>query len=159
MRDFLRSPTEDRHIPFPTLVTNPVEAAGIRGLVSEKRIIPKLGPITNQTEAKSRAASIRPQSSHSPSAFYGAPSSSAHGSISTSPLKRMERRIKGWLNCILGKMKQLDHRLFRIESHICRGEPAVGDDPPPDLEGDSDELNDCVNEDAFSLTDDGEDVE
>ena len=49
MRDFLRSPTENRHIPFPTLVTNLVEAAGIRGLVREKRIIPKLGPITNQT--------------------------------------------------------------------------------------------------------------
>ena len=36
MRDFLRSPTENRHIPFPTLVTNLVEAAGIRGLVREK---------------------------------------------------------------------------------------------------------------------------
>ena len=31
MRDFLRSPTKNRHIPFPTLVTNLVEAAGIRG--------------------------------------------------------------------------------------------------------------------------------
>ena len=60
MRDFLRSPTENRHIPFPTLVTNMVEAVGIRGLVREKRILPKLGPITNQTEAKSRAASTRP---------------------------------------------------------------------------------------------------
>ena len=49
MRDFLRSPTINRHIPFSTLVTNMVEAAGIRGLVREKRIIPKLGPITNQT--------------------------------------------------------------------------------------------------------------
>ena len=95
MRDFLRSPTENRHIPFPTLVTNLVEAAGIRGVVREKRILPKLGPITNQTEAKSRAASIRPQSSHSPSAISGASSSSAHESMSTSPLKRMERRIKG----------------------------------------------------------------
>ena len=36
MRDFLQSPTEDRHIPFPTLVTNMVEAAGIRGLVRER---------------------------------------------------------------------------------------------------------------------------
>ena len=49
MRDFLRSPTKNRHIPFPTLVTNLMEAAGIRGLVREKRILPKLGPITNQT--------------------------------------------------------------------------------------------------------------
>ena len=31
MRDSLRSPTENRHIPFPTLVTNLVEAVGIRG--------------------------------------------------------------------------------------------------------------------------------
>ena len=159
MRDFLRSPTENRHIPFPTLVTNIVEAAGIRGVVREKRIIPKLGPITNQTEEKIRAASIRPQSSHSSSAIYGPSSSSARGSTSTSPLKRMERRIKGWFKCILGKQKQLDHRLSRLESHILRGEPAMGDDPPLDLEGDSDELDDCVDEDAFSSLDDGEDVE
>ena len=159
MRDFLRSPTENGHIPFPTLVPNLVEAARIRGLVREKRILPKLGPITNQTEAKSRAASTRLQSSHSPSTISGASSSSTHGLMSTSSLKRMERRIKGWFKCILGKLKQLDHRLSKIESHIYRGEPAVGDDPPPDLEGDSDELDDCVDEDTFSSTNDGEDVE
>ena len=159
MRDFLRSPTKNRHITFPTLVTNLVEAAGIRGVVREKRILPKLGPIINQTEAERRAASTRPQSSHSPSAISGASSSSARGSMSTSPLKRMESRIKGWFKCILGKQKRLDHRLSRLESHIYRGELAVGDDPPPDLEGDSDELDDCVDEDAFSSTDDGEDVE
>ena len=159
MRDFLQSPTENRDIPFPILVTNLVETAGIRGLVREKRIPPKLGPITNQTEAKSRAASTKPQSSRSPSAISGASSSSTQGSMSTSPLKRMERRIKGWFKCILGKHKQLDHRLSRLESHIYRGEPVVGEDPPPDLEGDSDELDDCVDEDAFSSTDDGEDVE
>ena len=34
----------------------------------------------------------------------------------------------------------------------------MGDDPSPDLEGDSDDLDDCVDEDAFSSTDDGEDV-
>ena len=45
MRDFLQSPNENRHIPFPTLVTNLVEAAGMRGVVREKRIIPKLGPL------------------------------------------------------------------------------------------------------------------
>ena len=70
--------------------------------------------------------------------------------MSTSPLKRMERRIKGWFKCILGKQKKLDHRLSRLESHILRGEPAVVDDLPPYLEGDSDELDDCVDEHAFS---------
>ena len=159
MRDFLQSPTENRHIPFPTLVTNLVEAVGMKGVVKEKRILPKLGPIMNQTEAKSQAASTKPQSSHAPSAISGASSSSAQGLMSTSPLKRMERRIKGWFKCILGKQKQLDHRLSRLESHIYRGEPAVGEDPPLDLEGDSDELDDYVDDDAFSSTDDGEGVE
>ena len=79
--------------------------------------------------------------------------------MSTSPLKRMECRIKGWFKCILGKQKQLDHRLSKLESHILRGEPAVGDDPPLGLEGDSEELDDYVDENAFSSTDDGEDVE
>ena len=79
--------------------------------------------------------------------------------MSTSPLKRMERRIKGWFKGILGKQKQLDHMLSRLKSHIYRGEPVVGDAPPPDLEGDSDELDDYVDEDAFSSADDGEDVE
>ena len=60
MRDFLRSPTENRHIPFPTLVTNLVEVVGIRGSSREKRVRPKLGPIKNKTKAKSRAASTRP---------------------------------------------------------------------------------------------------
>ena len=69
MRDFLESLTENRHIPFPSLVTNLVEAARIRGVVREKRILPKLGPITIQTEAKSRATSTRPQSSHPPVAI------------------------------------------------------------------------------------------
>ena len=60
MRDFLRSSTENMHIPFPTLVTNLVEAVGIRGSGREKRVLPRLGPITNKTEAKSLAASTRP---------------------------------------------------------------------------------------------------
>ena len=60
MRDFLQSLTESRHIPFPSLVTNLVEATGLRGVVKENRILPKLGPITSQTEAKSRVASMRP---------------------------------------------------------------------------------------------------
>ena len=59
MRDFLQSPTENRHIPFPSLVTNLVEAVGMRGVVKEKIILQKLGPITSQIEAKSRAASTR----------------------------------------------------------------------------------------------------
>ena len=92
-------------------------------------------------------------------AIPGASSSSAQGSMSTSPLKRMERRIKGWFKCILGKQKQLDHRLSRLESHIYRGKPAVGDAPPPDLDGDSEKLDDCVDEDAFSSTDEEEDIE
>ena len=53
MRDFLRSLTENRHIPFSTLVTNLVEAVGIRDSGREKRVRPRLGPITNKTEAKS----------------------------------------------------------------------------------------------------------
>ena len=158
MRDFLQSPTESRHIPFPSLMTNLVEAAGMRGLVKERRILPKLGPITSQTEAKSRAASTRPQPSHPLVAIPGASSSTAPAPMSTSPLKRMERRIKGWFKCILGKQKLLDHRLSRIESHIYIGDPTVGDASPPDLEGDSEDPDDCVDEDAFSSTDDGEDI-
>ena len=53
MRDFLQSLTGSRHIPFPSLVINLMEAVGMRGVVKEKRILPKLGPITSQTEAKS----------------------------------------------------------------------------------------------------------
>ena len=49
--------------------------------------------------------------------------------------------------------------LSRLESHIYRGEPTLGDAPPLDLEGDSEKLDDCVNEDAFSSTDDREDIE
>ena len=64
MRDFFRSTTENRHIPFPTLVTNLVEAVGIRGLSREKRVLPRLGPITSITKAKSRATSTSPQSTH-----------------------------------------------------------------------------------------------
>ena len=124
MRDFLQSSLESRHIPFPCLVTNLVEAVGMRGLAKEKRVLPKLGPITNQTEVKSRAASTRPQPSHPPVAIPGDSSSTAPAPMSTSPLKRIEHRIKGWFKCILGKQKQLDHRLSRLESHIFGGEPA-----------------------------------
>ena len=69
----------------------------------------------------------------------------------------MECRIKGWFKCILGKKKQLDHRLSKLESHILRGGPVVIDDPPSDLEGDSDKLDDCVDEDTFSS--DGKEVD
>ena len=158
MRDFLQSSHESRHIPFPSLMTSLVEAAGMRGVAKEKRVLPKLGPITNQTEAKSRAASTRPQPSHPPVEIPGAFSYTAPAPMSTSPLKRMERQIKGWFKCILGKQKQLDHRLSRLESHIFRGEPALEDALAPDLEGDSEELDDCVDEDAFSSTNDEEDA-
>ena len=63
MRDFLQFSHESRHIPFPSLVTSLVEAAGMRGAAKEKRVLPRLGPITNKIEAKSRAASTRPQPS------------------------------------------------------------------------------------------------
>ena len=155
MRDFMQFSHESRHIPFPSLVTSLVEAAGMRGATKEKRVLPRLGPITNKTEAKSRAASIRPQPSVT---IPGVPSSTALAPMSTSPLKRMERRIKGWFKCILGKQKQLDRRLPRLESHIFRGEPAFADATSPDLEGDSDELDDCVDEDAFSSADDEDDA-
>ena len=105
MRDFLQSSHESIHIPFPYLVTSLVEVVGMRGVAKEKRVLPKLGPITNQTEAKSRAASTRPQPSHPPVVIPGASSSTTPAPMSTSPLKRMERRIKGWFKCILGKQK------------------------------------------------------
>ena len=35
----------------------------------------------------------------------------------------------------------------------------MGDAPPPDLEGDSEELDDYVDEDAFYSTAKGEDIE
>ena len=157
MRDFLQSSYESRHIPFPSLLTSLVEAARMKGVAKEKRVLPRLGPITDQTEAKSRAASTRPQHSHPPVAIPRASSSTAPEPMSTSPLKRMERRIKGWFKCILGNQKQLDHRLSRLESHIYRGEPTLVDAPPLDVEGDSKELDDCVDEDAFSSADDEED--
>ena len=158
MRDFLQFSHESRHIPFPSLVTSLVEAAGMRGLAKEKRVLPRLGLITNKKEAKSRAGSMRPQPSQPLMAIPGVPSSTALAPMSTSPLKRMERRIKGWFKCILGKQKQLDRRLSRLESHIFRGEPALADATSPDLEGDSEELDDCVDEDVFSSADDEEDA-
>ena len=158
MRDFLQFSHESRHIPFPSLVTSLVEAAGMRGAAKEKRVLPRLGPITNKTEAKSRAASTRPQPSQPPVTIPRVPSSTTPTPMSTSPLKRMECRIKGWFKCILGKQKQLDRRLSRVESHIFRGEPALADATSPDPEGDSEELDDCVDEDAFSSADDAEDA-
>ena len=47
MRDFLQSSHESRHIPFPSLVTSHVEAAGMRGVAKEKMVLLELGPITN----------------------------------------------------------------------------------------------------------------
>ena len=98
MRDFLQSSHESKHIPFPSLVMSLVEAAGMKGVAKEKRVLPRLGPITNQTEAKSRVASMRPQPSHPPVAIPGASSSTAPAPMSTSPLKRIERRIIGCSN-------------------------------------------------------------
>ena len=60
MRDFLQFSHESRHIPFPSLVTSLVEEAGMRGAIKEEKVLPRLGPITNKTEAKSQVASTRP---------------------------------------------------------------------------------------------------
>ena len=158
MRDFLQYSHESRHIPFPSLVTSIVEEAGMRGTVKENRVLPRLGPITNKTEAKSRAASTRPQPSQPSVPSVHPPGiTTAPAPLSTSPLKRMERRIKGWFKCILGKQKQLDRRLSRLESHMFQGEPAMADATSPDLEGDSDELDDCVDEDVLSSKEDEDD--
>ena len=158
MRVFLQFSHESRHIQFPSLVTSLVEAARMRGAAKEKRVLPRLESITNKTEAKSRAASTRPQPSQPSVPPPGITSSTAPAPMSTSPLKRMERRIKGWFKCILGKQKQLDRRLSRLASHIFQGEPALADATSPDLEGDSEELDDCVDDDAFSSADDEEDA-
>ena len=164
MRDFLQFSLESRHIPFPSLVTSIVEAAGMREAAKEKRVLPRLGPITNKTEAKSQAASTRPQPPQPPQLSQpsvpppGITSSIAPAPLSTSPLKRMERRIKGWFKCILGKQKKLDRCLSRLESHIFQGEPAMADATSPDLEGDSEELDDCVDDDAFSFAEDEDDA-
>ena len=95
MRDFFKFSHESRHTPFPSLVTCIVEAVGMRGAVREKKVLPRLGPITNKTEAKSRAASTRPQPSEPSMPPPGITSAIAPAPLSTSPLKRMERRIKG----------------------------------------------------------------
>ena len=54
----------------------------------------------------------------------------------------------------MGKQKQLDRRLSRLKSHIFRGKLALADATSPNLEGDSEESDDCVDEDAFSSVDD-----
>ena len=119
-------------------------------------MIPRQEQITTRTLAKSRATSTRPQPSVPLVPPTGTISSTVPAPMSTSPLKRMERRIKGWFKCILGKQKQLDRRLSKLESHIFQGEPAMADATSPDLEGDSEELDDCVDEDAFSSDEDGD---
>ena len=115
----------------------------------------------SHTAVSACQASTRPQPSvpSVPSVpTPGITSSTAPAPSSTSPLKRMEKRIKGWFKCILGKQKQLDRRLSRLESHIFQGDPAMADATSPDLEGDSDELDECVDEDAFSSEEDEDDA-
>ena len=53
MRDFLQSSNESRHIPFPSLVTNLVEATGMRGVVKERRFFLSWG--LKQTKRRPRA--------------------------------------------------------------------------------------------------------
>ena len=48
MRDFLQFSHESRHIPFPSLVTSLVEAAGMMGAAKEKRVLPRLGLLTKK---------------------------------------------------------------------------------------------------------------
>ena len=47
---------------------------------------------------------------------------------------------------------------MRLESHMFQGEPAMADATSPDLEGDSEELDDYVDEDAFSSAEDEDDI-
>ena len=47
---------------------------------------------------------------------------------------------------------------MRLESHMFQGEPAMAYATSPDLEGDSEELDECVDEDAFSSAEDEDDV-
>ena len=90
MRDVFQFSHESRHIPFPSLVTSLVETAGMKGAAKEKRVLPRLGPITNKTEAKSRAASTRPQPSHPSVTTPEVSSNTAPAPMSTSPLKIIE---------------------------------------------------------------------
>ena len=118
MRDFIKSMSEKSYIPYLAFVTKLVEDSGIKGLNREKMVPARLGPITSITEAKSRATLVKPHSAKPPLATSGASSSSTPELKSTSPLKRMERRIKGRFKCILGKQKQIDHRLSVLEREV-----------------------------------------
>ena len=53
MRDFLQSSTESRHIPFPSLVTNLVEATGMREWLRKRRFFLSWGLL--QTKRRPRA--------------------------------------------------------------------------------------------------------
>ena len=72
MRDFLRSTTENRHIPFPTLVTTLVEATGIRGLCREKRALHRLGPIHKHHRSKKSSRFHKASVSKSFSGYFWA---------------------------------------------------------------------------------------
>ena len=118
MRDFIKSTSKKSYIPYPILVTKLVTTAGIKGPSREKMVHPHLGPITSITEAKSRAVLVKSPSAQPSPATSGASSLSAPEPKSTSPLKRMEPRIKGWFKCILGKQKQIDHRLSMLKREV-----------------------------------------
>ena len=57
-----------------------------------------------------------------------------------------------------GEVEAAGRPLSRLESHIFQGDPAMADATSPDLEGDYDELDDCVDEDAFSSAEDEDDA-
>ena len=152
MRDFIKSTSEKSYIPYLALVTKLVDVVGIKARSRKKMVAPRLGPITSITKSKSKATSVKPSLAQPPLATSEASSSSTLQPKSTSSLKRMEFKIKGLFKCILGKQKQIDHKLsvLKREVHILRGKPSTIKGPLPNLEGDSDKLDDYVDEDAFS---------
>ena len=127
MRDFIKSTSEKSYIPYPALVIKLVEAIGIKGPSREKMVPSRLGSITSITEAKSKVASVKSPSAQPPLAIAGASSSSTPEPKSRSPLKRMGHRIKGLFKCILGKHKQIYHKLSVLEREvrILQGKPSV----------------------------------
>ena len=70
IRDFLRSPTENKHIPFPTLLKNLMEAVGIRGSGREKRVLPRLGAHHKQDRRENLSRFHKASINTSPSGYF-----------------------------------------------------------------------------------------
>ena len=73
MRDFLQFSHESRHISFPSLVTSLVEAVGMQGVAKEKKVLPRLGPITKKNGGQE------------PSRIYETPAFTASSGYSRGP--------------------------------------------------------------------------